>query len=137
MKTIIILSAILVLSCSGNSKIVPQPTKVDIAGKTYVDFFDGMELNKLIFSKSSYVYFNREMEVEEYGHYQYDLNNHSLRIKQDSIKHPSGEIEIDRTNFIVELPNDTTLVFTTRIEYFSRNKEYSTKKLNHVMYLKR
>lgn len=141
MKKILVFSAILILSCSNNKVVKTQKknphTIINVEGRNYVDYFDGKELNKITFLKIDYVSINGEMETTEYGKYYYDQKNNCLVIKQDSIKHPSGEIEIDSTNFIVELPNDTTLVFTQRIEYFPRNKEYGTKKLNHIMYLKR
>lgn len=108
-----------------------------IENRTYIDYFEGEELNSLVFGKEKYTYHNVEMETIETGTYEVDSTSKICILRRSQVEYPSGETEEDKTIFILKFPNDTTLVYTKRISYNEQLQIQDTTLLDPFpMYLK-
>lgn len=127
-------------SASKVIQVLPITSSIEIhkiEGSTFVNYFDGQELNEIIFEEQQYIFQNVEMETTESGTYEFASTSNMVILHRSQIVYPSGEKELDNTIFIAQFPNDTTLIHTKRIEFNKRTQKQDTILLEPFpMYLK-
>ncbi len=128
----LILVSLVILSVS-KAKNIPQDYL--LRGKTFVNYFDGVELNVISFGDSTFESNNGEMERMEYGRYS-KLKSNLFLIKRTKILNlgVGGQEELDSTKFIIQCLNESTITFTKRISYNSFDKNWDTIKLDKYLY---
>lgn len=129
----IILCFGLILGCTSEINVNKHVNDdFQIENSVYVDYYEGEELNKLVFKKNTFEYTNAEMETFESGIYEFSPKLKYGILHRTLIIYPSGEKENDSTDFILNFPNDSILIYSKRIEFSEKSNKRDTILLNSL-----